>query len=174
MNTHVEVAPFRVWVHHKYFYDMENVEAEPYVRCVVFAVSSYQGHEPTFVVRTLREGGIFHYIPVRALASIKKPTFDIAEGHLCYHNCPDFWISVNQYRYLCGKVMVTFVRPEQKVISGEYILTVDWPQANQNMHLIALDSGQFAWVPSHKVLFRNKTNAALPPYKKLRQQWIVD
>lgn len=172
MNVHCEIKPFKVLVPSRFFYNMEIewVGDEPLHECDVFAISSYQGHQITFSVRIRENGGLFHYLPIHALHS-KPDIFKIAnklqEHTLCYHNCPDWNISVNSYEFLQGDVTV-FIRSE--IHPGKYVLTIDWYKANQNMHLISLRNGQFCLVPSHKVLFRSK-KSSLPDYKKLYAEW---
>lgn len=168
MNLHAEISrPFGCLVYNKFFYDGEQVEKEPLTRCTVFAVSSYIGHEPTFNVRIQSNGGVFHYLPVRALVS-KEVAEPIHELDLCYYKCYDHSIAVNQFEYLQGPVRA-FIKGVSH--EGEYRLTVDWYKSNVNMHLIALANGQFAFLPSHKLLFRSDERE-LPKYRKLRQEWL--
>lgn len=140
----------------------------------LFAISSYAGHALTVQV-LLAGGGVFSYLPLQALVSPKR--FDpageaLAPDELLYHDCRDDEICVHRYRALRGPVQA-FLRKRQRWMRGKYLLSIDWYRGNDLLHLLRLENGQFAALPSHKLIFGEEARI-LPDYQKLRQTWRVE
>lgn len=136
-------------------------------------IASYPGHTPTFTVLT-DDGAVFSYVPAHHLRT--KP---LAEGdeeltlaQLVYHNCPAAEVTVVSHEVLSSLPVQVFERKSQTWHAGKYVATLDWYTDNLLMHLVCLDQGQVALVPSHKVLF-GKTKSVLPLYRKMRGSWIL-
>lgn len=55
-------------------------------------------------------------------------------------------------------------------LHANLIASVDWYDGNDLLHFVALMNGQFALLPSHKLMFGI---CELPDYKKLRAEWRV-
>lgn len=168
---HHNIRPFKAHVKKEYLYDMDASFEGQYLRGEIFGVSSYPDEALTFQV-LLEDGCLFSYIPIQAL---QKHEGDIEEAlapkDLVYRNNPGVNISVTEYNHLSGDVL-TFFRHSGRWMKGDYMLTIDWYEANEQFHLIALQNGQFAALPNHKVKFRN-LEASLPGYLKLHQTWKV-
>jgi len=167
--TNVEIAPLKCLIANRYFYNMVQAESDTYSAGTAFAISSYKGNVPSFSVRIKEHGGLFHNIPVQAIAH-KNPERPILDELLTYDNCPDYEMVVNAFDYLRGPVK-TFIGGTWH--AGRYVLSLDWIKANLNTHLIQLDNGQFCFIPSHKTLFKSKAEK-LPSYKKLYVDFSVD
>jgi len=171
-GVHVEIAPMACTVQEEFLYDMDPAHVGKTVACTAFALSSYPGSTPTFKI-LLQNGAVFSYIPPHALqTSSLSPdavTLDLAD--LASINCPSEPISVKTFAALAGRVQAYFKRKDLW-LEGSYVLTVDWTDSNDLLHLIALENGQLAFVPQHKVVFGNAARE-LPQYRKLRQVWRV-
>lgn len=169
---HANIRPIRVMVREEFLFDMDARYEGQLESGTLFALSSYPGHAPTFKI-LLDNGAIFSYIPVHALLnpSLNLPPKKLTLNDLVYHDCPLPEISIDYFDSLKGNVSVYFKRLGVW-IDGDYIFTVDWYTGNDLLHFIALENGQYALVPSHKVKFGN-SDRTFPPYKKLHQQWTV-
>ncbi len=165
MSVHCEIPhPFRCWVENKLFYNGKQIEDTPYSRCTVFDIASHRGEIPTFSARIDGHGGLFHHIPIDMMCW-KQPLLQRMSYHeLVYFNCPDYCMALNVYQYLQGSARVFL---GDKSYQADYILTLDWYEANENTHLLALETGQYCLMPSHKVLFKSDADI-LPAYQKLR------
>ena len=102
----------------------------------------------------------------------KPPTEAPLElADLVYHNCPAEDICVHAFEQLQGPVQAYFKR-RQLWLAGTYLLTIDWYTGNDLLHLIALENGQYAFLPHHKVKFRDGIKE-FPPYRKMHSEWKV-
>jgi hypothetical protein len=170
-RVHAQVPPLRVHVRAEYLYDMDPAHKGELVPATVFAVSSYAGHAQTFQV-LLGDGGLFSYLPPTALVDPQKrqePELELED--LVYSNCAPGPICVHRFEALAGPMQAYF-RRRDLWLAGVYHWTIDWYEDNRLAHLIALENGQFALLPSHKVKFGD-AERSLPPYRKLHAEWKV-
>jgi hypothetical protein len=170
-RVHAAVPPLRVHVRAEYLYDMDPSHKGELVPATVFAVSSYAGHAQTFQV-LVGDGGLFSYLPPTALvdpAKRREPELELED--LVYSNCAPGPICVHRFEALAGPMQAYF-RRRDLWLAGTYQWTLDWYEDNRLAHLIALENGQFALLPSHKVKFGD-TERSLPPYRKLHAEWKV-
>lgn len=159
-EKYVEVAE-------KVFYNLDEKYYE-WVEAKIFGVSSYAGCALSFSILT-SNGAIFHNVPLHLVrSSIGEEFYELAD--LVYFNCPDDRVTVTKYPLLEGPCQV-FLKRLEKWVSGHYHCTLDWYQNNQLGHLVWLENGQPALVPSHKMLLGG--GRELPPYQKLRTEWKV-
>jgi hypothetical protein len=170
-RVHADIPPVKTFLRGEYLYDMDLSHAGEFVPCTAFAISSYEGSAPTFKV-LLADGTVFSYVPPSALIDKDKPSGDVLElADLAYHNCPSGDVCVCTFAELAGPVSA-FLRRQGKWMGGTYLFTIDWYTGNDLLHLIALDNGQYAFLPNHKVKFRDGTRE-FKPYKKMHQEWKV-
>lgn len=182
MQTHCEIEPIKVFVYTKFFYDGELPDGEEeFTVCDIFAISSYKGSCPTFVVKIRKNGAIFHYIPIQAILEPKEKNklpfpFIVDNFHkpeiLCDYNCLDNYICINYFSFLKGECTV-FLNNKLLKQKGKYILTIDWPQSNYCLNLVQLDNSQFCLVPNYRILFSKNSSwqPDLPKYRKIRSHW---
>lgn len=148
------------------------------VPCEIMGLSSYKGTAPT--AQILVQGSyVFSDVPLHLLfARAARPKKPLGLNVLVYNNSPDDHIDLSCNPHLArGACQVFLVKmaaknDAQKWMSGTYLATIDWHRDNLNAHLIALENGQFALQPQHKISF-NDGPRALPPYRKLKTDWIV-
>jgi hypothetical protein len=173
MPTHISFdRGIKCLLKEKYLYDMDETKTG-LLDAVIIGASSYLGHTVTFHVLIEETGGIFSYIPIDAL--VQRDHRDVVIGYdyhsLDYHLCPDDNFVMVLLDYLYNKPLTCFIKSEGEMVShvGRYVATFDWPDGNILQHLVAIDNGQYALVPNHKLLVGKDI---LPNYKKLRQEWI--
>lgn len=161
-----DIEAFDCLVRREYLYDMKQGHGE-FNTCKVLGASSYKGHLLTFDI--LVEGKyMFHYIPVRALASTQLNPLDMTECN--YFNCPSEIVMVHIFNRLRGQKCYVYNRDGKHCGQGIYKMTFDWPNDNQLCHLI--DSNNFRLWPSHKVVFdKGKEVPELPGFKKMHSEW---
>jgi hypothetical protein len=171
--VHSEIAPIPVRVKQEVLYNDDPSKAGVLVDGKVFAVSSYVGRAPTFQVRIDDDGAVFSYVPPSALWQRTKkadgPELELAD--LVYQNCPAHTFCLHRFEELCGAVLAYFKRRDLW-LGGEYLFTMEWYLGNDLVHGIALDQGQLAFLPHHKLKF-GKSEAGFRPYKKMRREWTV-
>lgn len=167
---HREIPPQRVTVDARFLYDGDPAYAGSSERGTAFAVSSYPGDALTLQV-LLDNGALFSYLPLHAVAHmpLREPTLELSD--LVYANCPGDTIEVTRYPFLDGNVNA-YLRRRKEWIGGSYVCTIDWPKDNEQFHLLALENGQYAALPNHKVKFKNGPRE-MPPYRKLHATWQV-
>lgn len=163
LNTTIEIRPIRCFIANKFFYGLDETYSG-FERCEIFALSSYQNNAPSLNVRILSNGGLFHDLPIWAAQTQLSLESPIDFNRLCYADCPDNYFALNQFQYLADrKYFVWF----DQWVSGSYIATLDWPLSNLNLHFCSLSTGQFCFMPSHKVCFGLHPEK-MPPYTKKR------
>ena len=168
---HKSIVPFRVYVKRDYLFDRDSSYQGQFDEATVFALSSYPGDALTFQI-LLKNGCLFSYIPIQALQQHDRlidPLF--SEEDLVFRNSPSAAIAVTQYPFLEGEIL-GFFRRSNLWASGRYIVTIDWYEDNEQFHLVALENGQYALLPNHKIKFKT-TERSFPAYKKLHQTWRV-
>jgi hypothetical protein len=169
-RVHADIPPLKTHVRGEYLYDMDLRHAGEHLPCTAFAVSSYPGSVPTFKI-LLPDGTVFSYVPPSALVDPARKGEPLELADLVYHNCPSGDFCVHSFEALDGLVQAFFKRPGLW-LAGSYLFTIDWYTGNDLLHLIALENGQYAFLPHHKVKFRDGTRE-LPPYRKMHGEWKV-
>lgn len=173
MSIHAPIKPFPVCLRREYLYDMQIGLKEIVVEAHVICVSSYRGNAITFDLKIDSNGAIFSYLPPNSFfdlnfeeASLSIPSFS-SSGCI---NCPDENLHVSYWNL--GEV--TGYWPDKNVtVTGRYILTMDWPDANELIHMFAAKDGNFYFRPNHKLLISGAPSE-LPDYRKLHREWIVE
>jgi hypothetical protein len=169
--VHVDLPPWRAHVRAEYLYGMDPSRAGQFKPCTVFAASSYVGSAPTFKV-LLSDGAVFSYLPVQALVDPESLTGDLlAPEDLTYHDCRTPELAAYVFPALEGPVLAYFKRRDRWV-KGRYVCSLDWYTGNDLLHVLALEQGQHALLPSHKVKFGDHP-PGFEPYKKVRGAWSV-
>jgi hypothetical protein len=170
-QVHAQLPPIETQVRAEYLYGMDPARVGEVRPCKVFAVSSYTGSTPTFQI-LLEDGAVFSYLPPNALVDPgkrKEPELELAD--LVYHDCKSTPITVQVFDALRGRMLAYFKRRDLW-LGGEYVATIDWFTTNELMHVLALDNGQYALLPSHKVKFGDHA-PGFEPYRKIRREWSV-
>lgn len=170
-NSHFEIKPINAWVEEKVLYN-EDPNITSWAPCKIFACSIYKDNTITFEI-LLDNGAVFSYVPPHRLSTINPNNNSIKLGlsDLVYCNVPNGYISIVSYDALKGKCWAYFKSIDQW-LTAQYLTTIDWYTDNLLVHLISLENGQLACLPSHKILFSD-TFGKLPNYKKLKIKWSL-
>jgi hypothetical protein len=136
--------------------------------CEIVTVSSYKGDAITFNI-LLENGAMFSYVPIHMLMMREGGSFDLPD--LCYINCPSYQFSLHVFSVLLNKPVSAYFKRTKDWKSARYLWSIDWYTENELLHFLLLDSGQFAFLPSHKVKFSSDTT--LNPYREMTSRWVV-
>jgi len=168
---HDAIPPQFVSVDARFLHDMDERYAGEVARGTAFAVSSYPGDALTMQV-LLEDGSLFSYLPLHALShrQVREPRLELSD--LVYRNCPGAHIAVSVHPYLEGALSCYF-RKRDVWLGGSYVCTIDWPADNEQFHLCALENGQYAALPNHKVKFKNGPRS-FADYRKLHATWKTE
>lgn len=172
-HVHADIVPIKCQLRAEYLYDMDMSHAGELVPCTLFAVTAYKGESLTFKV-LLEDGTVFSYIPPSALVHMHKEQTEpqLALAELVYHNCPDGKFCMNTFGVLPGHPVNAFFKGRNIWMKADYLFTVDWYEGNDLLHFIALENGQYAFLPHHKVKFRDGARS-FQPFRKIHSKWIV-
>jgi hypothetical protein len=169
-RVHADIPPLRCHVRAELLYGGDPARVGELRACSAFSVSSYPGHVPTFQI-LLPDGAVFSYVPPSGLVDPDKlaaPELELED--LVYFACPDERICVHRHAALEGEVLAYFKRKDLW-LGGRYLFTVEWWTGNDLCHAVALDNGQLAMLPHHKLKFGSGHAAGFEPYRKMRKLW---
>lgn len=149
----------------------------PYLRCWVHSdeISSHTGKEEAyaFAIQSvrgralglhcmLRSGAHYRNVPLHAIA-LHTDTEKRRAGDLAYWDCFTSKPIVTVFDYLREHECEAYL-PDHRVERGLYLFTVDWlpddachpgfvmePDQNKCGHVIALESGNLAMLPTNKI-----------------------
>lgn len=153
---HHKIVPFKTSLKGKIL-NLEN----PAVIDVI-GISTYAGQIPTLIIEYA--GAVFYDIGIHDLVQPDKTQSSIFTNYL---NCPEANSVIKYIDIMKGKWNL-FGKYGTFTEEVEYILTVEWPDANEMVHLL---KGNVYWFwPHHKLMRNQKT---LPKYPKIKEQRIV-
>ena len=163
--------PIPGFVDRKLLFDLDP-EISGILPCQIFSLASYPQEALTFQI-LLPDGSLFSYVPLHLLYHKPPETQFLLElNDLLYHNSPDSVLCIHRFEWLNQDRVNCFFKRQQLWLNGDYLFTVDWYCGNDLLHLIRLQNGQFALLPSHKVKFLNG-EPQFQPFKKLHATWKV-
>ena len=166
---HLEIQSFNVFVQRKFMFSMdENIKGV--MKAEIFSVSSYENEALTFQM-ILEDGAMFSYVPIHLISHQKKVKNPLKMDDLIYHNCPSMDFVLHSYDFLQNSSPICYFKNANRWLKGEYLFTLEWYDDNLNAHLIKLENGQFAFLPSHKINFKGEKK--LEKYHKIRETWRV-
>ena len=176
-SVHAPLETQTVWVNESVFYDLEKGH-DNWIKVKLFGLTCIQGRVPTFEVIT-HEGYVFSDIPVHLIRWKNKEDTnkDYKLSSLVYNNCLSENFAISDFPELKSKVAFIFLKDEKQYEQGQYMFSLDFYKNNNWYHCMKLDNGQFAFIPSHKIVFSNNgllaDNHQFPAYKKLRKEFKV-
>jgi hypothetical protein len=160
----VPIEPIRVMVRRGYLFNMEDHLLE-WEEGKIVALSSYPGSVLTTQV-LLDSRGLFSDLPLHALTT-KKSAARYGVRQVYYSNCPGPEVTVFKLPLERGTI---FLRNNEGMVNAKYLLSLDWYNNNEQMHLLTDEEGNFWLHPNHKILWGQGIEG-LPKYKKLRTTW---
>jgi hypothetical protein len=155
-------------IRREYLYDCKKHHGEV-EDCMVFGIASMAGRALLFHA-IMENGGIFYRLPIsafiqRGFEASKVPGLRLNELELW--NCFSYYPSVTVFDALSGQAC-KYIGKDKKWHPGSYLFTVDWahpegnivdtdhseiPQEHKCAHIIALDDGNYAAQPNHRILW---------------------
>lgn len=174
MINHALPKPVDGYVDVRFLTDFQT-EAPGLMRAQAVAVSTYAGDTPTLMVLITEpgpaEGAVFSYLPFDAFStSPLGPILPFRD--LVYHDCREGSLDVSVIDTLPSDLWA-YLKPKDAWYAGRYVLTLDWPDANDLLHLVLLNAGQFAALPNHKIKFGAFAPRSFPKFRKLHSTWKV-
>ncbi len=168
------IVPIECWVESRVFYN-EDPTVTGATQATIVGVSSYKDCALTVTVIT-KTGAMFSDVPLHRLwqkESVDTDAVRLSLEDLVYKNCPSENVLLAQLPTPNEGRVVATLRKRGIQLEGRYLFTVEWPDDNELHHFVALDNGQYALLPNHKLLFGQPFDAVMPKYLKLRQTWRV-
>jgi hypothetical protein len=157
---HADIPYLRCWVHRHIIASGDGLE-EAYA----FAVQSMRGRALGFHCM-LKSGAHYRNVPLHALA-LNRDVKSRDPGSLAYWDCFTSRPIVTVFDYLRDHECVALL-PGGTRESGVYLFTVDWlpdtaehpgfvlePDQNKCGHVLALESGCLAMLPTNKIAWRD-------------------
>jgi hypothetical protein len=153
-----DIPYLRCWVR------LPHVAARPGLEeAYAFAIQSHPGRALAFHVM-LKSGAHYRGVPIHALAL--RPEAPARPLHHCMlWDCFTFRPIVHCFRYLQDHEAVCYTRGG--AVHGTYLFTVDWlpdadgpgfthrPEQNKCAHVMALDDGNLAALPTNRIAWRD-------------------
>lgn len=157
----VDIAVFLTYVRSEFLY--EHREGQGYFSdAAPFAISSITNEFLKFHI--VSEHTSFFNVPINAITNSKTAPI-LQEDVVSFFPCPDDQIETIQYEHLtnighCG----IWKKDDSFWQLGNYVLTIEWTRAKQNLHLIELEDGNYvAWGSSH-ITWGEDVPSELPRY----------
>lgn len=174
--VHAALEPIAAWVDSSIFDNLQSPEGT-WVKAKIFGITCLKGRVPTFEVLT-NDGYVFSDVPPHLIRwKIDSPSQSVFPlKSLVYNNCLSTNFSLSHFPTLAEKEAFAFLKAEEQYVAAKYWFSIDFYECNNWYHCLKLDNGQFAFIPSHKIVFPTgglPSNHVFPPYQKLRQEFSV-
>jgi len=168
VTTHYNIDPIKIYMDERLLTGKEKEHS--IISGKIIALDIYEEEAISFTV-LFSNGVVYNYIPVNKVfwkkEAIEKISHDLNE--LVYHNSPSNEVSLDCIEYLKNTKPFCYIKQTNLWIKGEYIFSVDWYKGNDLLNFMKLEDGSFAFLPNHKILFREKEDElCFPDYKKAR------
>lgn len=157
MNT--DIPTLRCWVRLPFISRRTGLE-EAYA----FGLSSVPGRCLAFHVM-LKSGAHYRHVPIHAIA-LNEAAAARSLGDCQLWDCFSFRPEVHVFSYLRDHECIAYMRNGRE--DGTYLFTVDWlpdsweqpglvmqPEQNKCAHVIALDDGNLAALPTNRIAWRD-------------------
>lgn len=142
-------------------------EFAPHIPCTLEGLCIREGETLTAYVK-LKDGEMFRHIPFDSLTFQCYGFKDYSLNDLIYHNSPSLNITVEKL-FSCERPVSVYLKTKDEWVSGKYIFSVDYYDADRMLNLIALDDGQIALQPFHKLKFK-EIDCIEKYFKKYKKQ----
>jgi hypothetical protein len=191
---HTNTPVLKVFVKNQFLYNMDE-EIEGFTEGYIFGVKSMRARALLFHVM-LKSGAHWRGLPIHSMwwykpdADEKIEYYDLENLQLW--DCFTEKTQVIQWDYLLGHQCDCFLR-NKKVVGGEYWCSVEWlkdgnpdtsfvstSDQDKCAHLIKLDNGQIAALPTNRIAFKdayfigNKPNPGACGYRVSESNWSAE
>lgn len=143
---------------------------DEFLSCDVIGICVYENECLTFLIR-LEDGEVFSYIPPTSVFWKVPSDSRFSLEDLCYVNSPDNQISISQIENLKG-MSSCYIKRLNKWISSEYLYTIDFFRENELLNLMKFENGNFAFLPFHKIKFK-QMSLIKKDFKKYKKQRLT-
>jgi hypothetical protein len=188
---HANSPVIKVFIKNDFLYDME--EKEGFTEGHVFGVRSMRARSLLFHVM-LKTGAHWRGLPLHSMwwYEPEEGSEHYSLENLQLWDCFTEKIQIIQWDYLLGHQCDCFLRT-RKVVQGEYWFTVEWlkdenpdtsfvytPDQDKCAHIIKLDNGQIAALPTNRIAFKdayfigNKPNPGAKGYRVSSKVWSAE
>lgn len=159
-----DIPPLKVWIQSQHLTEKANELEHGYA----FAIQSYKGRALQFHV-LLESGAHFRHIPLHWLihnigaGSTNQLSLPLLQLWDCFSYRPVVTVFDLLKGYQCDCIL-----KDEDVQQGTYWFTVDWlpdsdaesgfllqPDQNKCAHVVLLDNGQIAALPTNRILFKD-------------------
>lgn len=158
----VNVPTIKCWVRKEFLTDGKETGLE---EGYIFGITSLKSWAVMFNI-LLKSGAHFRFIPLHAIvtkSTLPDTLFDLT--HLQLWDCFSSNVHVTVFDLLKDYSVKAYLR-NKKCINGKYLFTLDWlpdkeeitgfiyqPDQNKCGHIIELENGQLACLPTNRVAF---------------------
>lgn len=141
-----------------------------FLKCDIIGLCVYENECLTFLIK-LSDGEAFSYIPPTSVFWKVPQESELVLEDLCYVNSPDNKVSISKIEHL--KVPSScYIKRLDKWFSAEYLYTIDFFRENELLNLLALESGHLAFLPFHKIKFK-EIHLIKKEFKKYKKQRLT-
>ena len=181
-----DIPAIKVFIHKRFL--TNNDEESGYEAGYAFAIQSYKGRALQFHV-LMQSGAHFRHVPLHWLIHDIAVTEQYPLESLQLWDCFSYKPIVTVFDFLkdysCDAIL-----KDKTTVSGRYLFTIDWlpdseerpgligqPDQNKCCHVVSLSNGQFAALPTNRILFKdayfigNSPSAASCGYKTIDTAW---
>lgn len=174
--VHASLPATTVWVDSTVFHNLES--PSQWVKAKLFGLTCLTGRVPTFEILTA-QGYVFSEVPPHLIRwrESTDPDEALSLESLVYNNCLSETFSLSVFDELRSRKAFAYFKREGRYLDAEYWFSLDFYRDNNWFHCMKLSNGQFAFTPSHKLVFPQDgvlpDNHAFPAYQKLRYAFSV-
>ena len=181
-----DIPALKVLIHRRFLTD--NDEESGYEPGYAFAIQSYKGRALQFNV-LLQSGAHFRHVPlhwlIHATTAAELYPLELLQLWDCFSYKPVVTVYDFLKDYSCNAIL-----KDKTSISAKYWFTIDWlpdseerpgilgqPDQNKCCHVVLLETGQCAALPTNRILFKdayfigNTPDAATHGYKTIDTIW---
>lgn len=172
MQNYYPIEPIKAYVKSSQILHQGSYEKE-IIECEIIAVCLYVNEAITFMIK-LDDGEIFRYIPSHVLYWTDIIIGELSFEEVNYHNSLDDDVKISVIDTLKGDASA-YIHQKDQWMPCSYILSIDFYKEDRMINLVKLYTGQFAWLPFHKLKFKacNEIQTNFKNFKAQRQKWIV-
>jgi hypothetical protein len=159
----IDIQPFLTYIRAEYLNSSQN-NIGHFQEAAIFAISTVAGQDPSFNVM-VNEVSVFSNIPASALSN-SRPAPKFEENDYSFNHCPENESSVIHLDYLTNvNSCAVWKRNKSFWQKGNYLFTLDFPNANQQLQLIELEDGNYIFWDNSLITWSEEVPEKLPEYE---------
>jgi hypothetical protein len=160
----IDIQPFLTYIRAEYLNPSPN-NVGHFQEGAVFAISTVAGQAPSFNIM-VNETSVFSNISAAALSN-SRPSQKFDDDDYNFYNCPESDASVVHLDYLTNiNSCAVWRRDKGFWQKGNYLFTLDFPNANQQLQLIELEDGNYIFWDNSLITWGEGVIEKLPNYEE--------